>query len=60
MTMENPFGFAAVDPPQVGRFTIEDFIYLISPIVWWFPLPCSLGCLLWTPWEYRAWNHNRR
>ncbi len=68
MSMENRFGFAAVDHPQVGLFTIEDFIYLIGPITWlagirWFFLPYSLGTfayLLWTLWEYRAWDHKHR
>ncbi len=68
MAMENRFGFAAVDHPQVGLFTIEDFIYLIGPItwlagIWWFFLPYSLGSfayLLWTLWEYRAWSRDKR
>ncbi len=64
VSMENRFGFESVDHPQLGLFTIEDFIYLIGPLTWlgdvtWFFLPYGLGALgylAWTVWEFHKWS----
>ncbi len=60
MQMELRFGFESVDHPQVGLFTIEDFIYLIGPLTWIFGILVffipyglgALGYLAWTVWEF--------
>lgn len=66
MLMQVKFGFEAVDHPSdsSGMFNVEDFIYLIGPIVWfsniwYFFVPYGLGTLGylgWTIYEYFKWQ----
>jgi phosphatidylglycerophosphate synthase len=64
MQIEEHHGSAAVELPEFGGFSIEDFNYLIGPFVWalgvgWFFVPWGLGTIgfsLVAARDYLRWN----
>ncbi len=64
MRMEALFGSKSVEHPGYVGFEIEDFIYLIGPLTWFFDLrvffiPYAVGALAYLGWtiiEYFHWR----
>lgn len=64
MIIDRDHGSDAVRHPYFSGFNVEDFIYLIGPITWFFGVKIffiayglgTLGYLSWTIFEYRKWQ----